>query len=232
LLEALDRLIPCDELTLVGTDSRILGHYLGQGLVGRSEREEEARHAPLPFDGMGPDHGFWGHFWEDPCSLAERTGDYAQITTLSDFYTDRELRSHRIFAENVGPRGLFREALVVWPDGQGRTLRLLCWRGPGGDFTDRERFLLRLLRPHIAAAYAAGGTASADSRRLSPRQMSILRLVALGFTNSQIASRLGLAEGTVRTHLGRTFERLGAASRTDAVVRAIELGIVERLPGQ
>ena len=56
--------------------------------------------------------------------------------------------------------------------------------------------------------------------RLTPRQQDLLRLLAAGHTNSQIARRLGIAEGTVRTHLGNIYEKLGGPSRTAAVTRA------------
>lgn len=226
LLEAVNQLVSTDVMALLGTDARVMGHYFEQALVGGSDYDGEPRHRPIPFDGEGPDHDFWSHFWEDVCSLPERTGDYSPVTTLSDFYSDRELRAHRMFVDSVGPRGFFREALVTWPDGGGRTLRLVCWRGPGSDFTERERFILRLLRPHVVTAYLANQPAS--TRWLSPRQTAILRLVALGCTNTQIASRLAMAEGTVRTHINRIFERLDASSRTDAVMRALELGILDR----
>ena len=56
--------------------------------------------------------------------------------------------------------------------------------------------------------------------RLTPRQKDLLRLVAAGHTNSQIARRLGISEGTVRTHLENIYENLNVSSRTAAVTRA------------
>jgi DNA-binding CsgD family transcriptional regulator len=56
--------------------------------------------------------------------------------------------------------------------------------------------------------------------RLTPRQHDLLRLLAAGHTNSQIARRLGISEGTVRTHLENIYHRLGVPSRTGAVTRA------------
>ena len=56
-------------------------------------------------------------------------------------------------------------------------------------------------------------------RRLTSRQTELLRLVAAGHTNTQIARRLGMTEGTVRTHLENIYERLDVSSRT-AVIRA------------
>jgi DNA-binding NarL/FixJ family response regulator len=56
--------------------------------------------------------------------------------------------------------------------------------------------------------------------RLTPRQTGLLQLVAAGRTNAQIARRLGISEGTVRTHLENIYERLHVSSRTAAVTRA------------
>src|SRR2546429_493758 len=53
-----------------------------------------------------------------------------------------------------------------------------------------------------------------------PRQPDLLRLVAAGHTNTQIARRLGITEGTVRTHLENIYERLHVSSRAAAVTRA------------
>ena len=55
---------------------------------------------------------------------------------------------------------------------------------------------------------------------LTPRQWELMRLIAAGRTNIQIARHLGLSEGTVRTHLENIYERLGVTSRTAAVTRA------------
>jgi DNA-binding NarL/FixJ family response regulator len=56
--------------------------------------------------------------------------------------------------------------------------------------------------------------------RLTPRQTDLLRLVAAGHTNAQIARRLGLSEGTVRTHLENIYSRLQVSGRTAAVTHA------------
>ena len=57
--------------------------------------------------------------------------------------------------------------------------------------------------------------------RLTPRQKDLLRLVAAGHTNTQIARRLGISEGTVRTHLENIYQRLQVSSRAAAVTRAL-----------
>ena len=53
-----------------------------------------------------------------------------------------------------------------------------------------------------------------------PRQWELLRLLAAGHTNTQIARRLGISERTVRTHLENIYRRLDVSSRTAAVTRA------------
>lgn len=61
---------------------------------------------------------------------------------------------------------------------------------------------------------------------LSPRQKDILRLVAKGFNNDEIASRIGITRHGVKAHLAIVFERIGASSRTEAASLAISSGII------
>lgn len=61
---------------------------------------------------------------------------------------------------------------------------------------------------------------------LTARQIDVLKLLAQGKTNRDIAQELILSTGTVRTHVQRIIARLGASDRTGAVVRAIELGLI------
>jgi len=61
---------------------------------------------------------------------------------------------------------------------------------------------------------------------LSEREIEVLRLVAAGSTNREIAAALFIAEGTVRNHLTTILSKLGVTDRTQAAVRAKELGLV------
>lgn len=61
---------------------------------------------------------------------------------------------------------------------------------------------------------------------LSPRECEILSLVASGMRNSQIARRLYISEGTVKRHLTNSYAKLDAASRIDAIKKAVALGFV------
>ncbi|MGA8113058.1 MAG: response regulator transcription factor [Actinocatenispora sp.] len=68
--------------------------------------------------------------------------------------------------------------------------------------------------------------------RLSFRENEVLRQVAQGLTNKQIASRLYIAEGTVKRHLRNIFAKLGAVSRVDAVNKGILLRPFGRVAGE
>lgn len=59
-----------------------------------------------------------------------------------------------------------------------------------------------------------------EALRLTPRQMEVLRLVARGLGNDQVASRLGLSPYTVKNHVHNILERLGVNDRTEAVAYA------------
>jgi DNA-binding NarL/FixJ family response regulator len=65
---------------------------------------------------------------------------------------------------------------------------------------------------------------------LTSRELDVLREVARGLPNADIAGRLYLSEGTVKTHVTNVLSKLGVRSRTQAVVVAYETGLVE--PGQ
>ena len=61
---------------------------------------------------------------------------------------------------------------------------------------------------------------------LSTRQKDILRLVAKGFNNEEIAEQIGITRHGVKAHLAIAFDRLGASSRTEAASLAISLGLI------
>ncbi len=61
---------------------------------------------------------------------------------------------------------------------------------------------------------------------LTRREYEILRRVAMGETNPEIAAALGLARNTVKTYLQRSMEKLGARNRIEALARANQLGIL------
>lgn len=63
--------------------------------------------------------------------------------------------------------------------------------------------------------------------QLSPREMEVLKLVAKGLSNKEIAAQLGLVVGTVKIHVANLFAKLGVSDRTQALVTAVKRGIID-----
>lgn len=85
----------------------------------------------------------------------------------------------------------------------------------------------RALGVHAEAFLIADASpAEALVEPLTPRELQVLELVADGLPNKAIALRLGVADETVKFHLGSVFGKLGASNRTDAVRRALRRGLV------
>ncbi|HEY2514113.1 MAG TPA: LuxR C-terminal-related transcriptional regulator, partial [Polyangiaceae bacterium] len=61
---------------------------------------------------------------------------------------------------------------------------------------------------------------------LSPREIEVARWLAAGASNKDIAMALNVAEGTVKNHVTRVLEKLGVGDRTQAALRARDLGLV------
>jgi DNA-binding NarL/FixJ family response regulator len=79
------------------------------------------------------------------------------------------------------------------------------------------------VRPHLAEA--------ARVDELTDREHDVLRHMARGATNAEIASALIVSEATIKTHVGAVFSKLGVRDRAAAIVFAYDHGIVEPHPG-
>jgi len=65
-----------------------------------------------------------------------------------------------------------------------------------------------------------------DVPRLTPRESEVLPLLALGYSNKEIAKNLGVSPDTVKDHLARLYSKLNAGDRTEAVSRARSIGLL------
>jgi DNA-binding NarL/FixJ family response regulator len=61
---------------------------------------------------------------------------------------------------------------------------------------------------------------------LTPREIEVLRMLAEGLGNREMASRLGISDHTVKFHVSSILDKLGAASRTEAVTLGIRMGLI------
>jgi len=228
LLADLIGLVSCDFSNFTGTDSGRQEFWFGQEL-------------PADGDDDGDERAFWENYADSPmCSYPDRSGDLRSVTMLSDFVSARQWHGTGMYADVFRPLGVEHMLMLCLPTaatvgattgaaagaamgpaaGAGRTLRLIFYRGAGTGFSERDRALLALLRPHVHEAYLDAEASRGGVTRLTPRQWDLLRLVAAGHTNSQAARRLGIAEGTVRKHLENTYRKLGVSSRTAAIACA------------
>jgi DNA-binding NarL/FixJ family response regulator len=77
-----------------------------------------------------------------------------------------------------------------------------------------------------ATTQERGTPPAAANMELSPREAEVLRLIAHGRTNEQIARELLLSTSTVKNHVGHILSKLGASDRTQAAIMAIEMGLI------
>lgn len=204
MLRGLRELIACDELSVCDHDTPRRRSVGVQALPG--------------LEADVPQEVFWGNYWEClDCSYPDRTGDVTSVTMISDFYSTREFHNTGMYIEHDSVYGVEHEMMLCLPAGPGRTIRVLLARGAGLAFTERDRAVLSLLRPHLYMAYLAQQRHRADKNVLTPRQREVLQYVATGYSNRQIARRMKIVESTVCKHLENIFKRLDVNSRTAAV---------------
>ena len=84
----------------------------------------------------------------------------------------------------------------------------------------------RLVERFTAAARPVDATPPERLADLTARELEVLRLIARGRSNAEIAGELVLGENTIKTHVSRVFAKLGLRDRAQAVVVAYETGLV------
>jgi len=85
---------------------------------------------------------------------------------------------------------------------------------------------MRLVGGRDVAAVPEGNPAARATLGISEREHEVLGLLAEGLSNKEIAARLGVSPNTVKTHVARLLEKLEARRRTEAILKARELGLI------
>jgi DNA-binding CsgD family transcriptional regulator len=216
VLMGLRELIPCDDISFQLMDvaeQRVRQLYVSDDGVHREESvgmEDEFLRV------------FWQEFWEeDGCAGPLLTGDYSTVIHKAEKWNPRAYVNTPLGLQ-FAILGVKDEMLVPMTPLAGTDRRLLLFRGPDSPaFSEREKAMLALARPHVAELHTRRDRELRGEPNLTPRQWEVLRRVAAGASNTQIARDLGLSEATVRKHLENVFLRLGVQSRTEAVARVL-----------
>jgi DNA-binding NarL/FixJ family response regulator len=149
-----------------------------------------------------------------------------------DVTTREELEATRLYREVYIPLGIHYQVALTLPNEPDRILAIVLHRDDR-EFTDAERDFLNRARPFLiqayrnAIAYSETGRPSATNMKealiaqgLTTRQAEVVRHVALGGSNRDVAVRLGLSDRTVQKHLQHAFRKLGVSTRSAAAAIA------------
>ena len=82
--------------------------------------------------------------------------------------------------------------------------------------------MIKILMPHVCQVVD-----QSSALPLTDRQLEILTLVALGFSEKEVAVRLGISFRTARNHVANVYERLGLHRRSEAVLIAVRHGLIQ-----
>jgi DNA-binding CsgD family transcriptional regulator len=229
VLEELWRLIPSDAgaacNTFAGEDPRTL-----------PERRTVLDFAEVDADWCIGLQRYWSEELDEVCRLhVEREEAVPPVprymnrpVRLSDVFTRREQRRRELWASVERVLGV-EDALVLWlpaPD-EGLFRRITFGSEKRGGIRDRDVLMLELLTPHLAQLHrraAARRATTAWPGGLTPREREVIRLVARGETNREVARSLWISPHTVRSHLEHIFEKLGVTTRAAAVARVFAAG--------
>lgn len=89
-----------------------------------------------------------------------------------------------------------------------------------------ERILQAFLQPAAASGAAIENNAMPVCESLSAKELEVMRLMAAGFSNREIADAVFKSEGTVKNQVSTILAKLGVRDRTKAVLKAIDLGLI------
>lgn len=215
-LDGLQELVRCDSLGFTEFDTASKVTITEQWSEDHGERLLERGTDPEP------DDPYWA-IWRDfrPSSYVERGGDLTRVMMFSDFYTRAELHNTAFYTEIMRHAPYIHRMVAYLPTAPGRTRRILLDRDSGPDFSERDRLVLQLLRPHLYEVYLDAQRRQNGIPRLSHREQQVLQLAAQGRSNADIAGELFISVSTVRKHMEHIFDRTGVRNRAAAVALVI-----------
>lgn len=160
----------------------------------------------------------WYQF-QDP--LPARLRHRRQATRFEDVMARTELERTEFYNDFLLPCGLYHGLNVFFFDDTGRDIGdLRVWRTRARPaFDQRDLALLDSLGPFLQRALVRAGRSAPDP--LTPRERQVCELVAQGLADKQIATRLGISFGTVRTHVTHSMAKLGCTNRAGLAVTAV-----------
>ncbi|MFV2073312.1 MAG: LuxR C-terminal-related transcriptional regulator [Thermoanaerobaculales bacterium] len=143
-------------------------------------------------------------------------------------YCDQHCALHNMAARNEPVRSF--EMLAECPDGEKIRVRLHALRvgvGAGHALVHVLHSTTELPeRSENQAPLTADPTSSPPTEHLTPRELEVLRLLAAGSSTEDLAETLFISIATVRTHVQRIINKMGAHSKLEAVASAYRLGII------
>ena len=218
VLDRLLQLIPCMEVTFNEVDLREQTPVTLQSLD--EDRERSVACYVAKQDAAYPE--YWvhrAHFL--PSSYLDSSGDTVSVVRHSDFYTLPALKNHPFHTEYLRDELGTHVIMVPLPPSPGRVRRLIFGRDSGPDFSERDRLVLQLLRPHLHEVYLDAERRRRGIPHLSRREVEVLRLASQGYSNADIARILFISVSTVAKHMEHIFDRTGVRTRSAAAALAL-----------
>ena len=177
-------------------------------------------------------------YWPDFAREVKLVGKVALrqrgVTVDVEVFGTRGLERLSYYQRLMRPHG-GKSTAVICLTRRGSIVGSLSLGRTGGGFRASELSYLRALAPTLSLCEASVLAPLAPiwafdlAAKLTPREREVLSYLRLGYTNAQIATALGSAERTVRNQLGSVYEKLGVASRAEAVAFSAELGLTAKI---
>jgi DNA-binding CsgD family transcriptional regulator len=189
----------------------------------RADRGALVEIAPTSADGRGwpfeptpPLRAIWNDHHDQHPSVGAVRRSPDSCYRLRAHLSRRDLLRTPVYCDFMRPMGC-RDQIAVALQVSAAHLVILGLTRADAEFTETDRYLLDRLGRPLRHLYAAARTRELSSHALTPRETTLLRLVADGYTDIAIARHLGISPRTVEKHLESVRLKLGANSRAAAV---------------